>query len=151
MLLGYKRGAGYIAPAIRQFKTKESNHHELRTYTAKPCGREGRKMKIRKIVTAEHRFDDRFTNSFKGLVMDAEHLLKAARIDGSEEFNLARDKIREQLVHAKFELDRLEEDVEYQTQRAFFAARQAVRTRPYAAMGLVAGVLLIIGLMAKRR
>ena len=82
---------------------------------------------------------------------EAEHLLKAARIDGSEEFNLARDKIREQLVHAKFELDRLEEDVEYQTQRAFFAARQAVRTHPYAAMGLVAGVLLIIGLMAKRR
>jgi ElaB/YqjD/DUF883 family membrane-anchored ribosome-binding protein len=94
---------------------------------------------------------DRLAQSLKQMVDEAEQLLKTAQRTGSEQFNLARDKFESQLRHAKSELEQLEESAAYQARRAARATDQAVHEHPYAAMGLAAGVGLLIGMLITRR
>jgi ElaB/YqjD/DUF883 family membrane-anchored ribosome-binding protein len=102
-------------------------------------------------TTADQTARDRLAHSLQQMVDEAEHLLKNAQRTGSEQFNSARDKFEAQLRSAKAELSRLEETAVYNAKRAARATDQAVHEHPYTAMGITAGVGLLIGMLIARR
>jgi ElaB/YqjD/DUF883 family membrane-anchored ribosome-binding protein len=94
---------------------------------------------------------ERLTQSLKHMVDEADHLLAKAERTGSEQFNAAREKFETQLQHAKDELRRLEMSAIDNAKRAARATDQAVHEHPYTAMGICAGVGLLIGMLISRR
>jgi ElaB/YqjD/DUF883 family membrane-anchored ribosome-binding protein len=94
---------------------------------------------------------ERLAHSLQQMVDEADHLLKNAQRTGSDQFNAARDKFEVQLRHAKEELRRLEDAAVYNAKRAARATDHAVHEHPYAAMGMAAGVGLLIGMLITRR
>lgn len=94
---------------------------------------------------------ERLAQSLKHMVDEADHLLAKAERTGSDQFNAARDKFETQLLHAKEELRRLEQSAIDNAKRAARATDHAVHEHPYAAMGMAAGVGLLIGMLISRR
>ena len=102
-------------------------------------------------VTADTTARDRLAESLKKIVDEADQLLKSAQGAGSDKFNAARDKFETQLRHARAELADLEEKAVYNAKRAARATDHAVHEHPYTAMGISAGVGLLLGLLIARR
>ena len=102
-------------------------------------------------TTPDNSVRDSLAQSLKQIVSEAELLLKTAQRTGNEQFNAARDKFEGQLRHAKADLERLEDAASYQARRAARLTDQAVHDHPYTAMGLAAGVGLLIGMLITRR
>jgi ElaB/YqjD/DUF883 family membrane-anchored ribosome-binding protein len=94
---------------------------------------------------------ERLAQSLKHMVDEADHLLAKAERTGSDQFNAAREKFETQLLHAKEELRRLELSAIDNAKRAARATDHAVHEHPYAAMGMAAGVGLLIGMLISRR
>ena len=94
---------------------------------------------------------ERLAQSLKHMVDEADHLLAKAERSGSEQFNAAREKFETQLLHAKDELRRLEISAIDNAKRAARDTDHAVHEHPYAAMGLAAGVWLLLGMLISRR
>ncbi len=94
---------------------------------------------------------ERLSNSLKHIVDEAEHLLRNAQRSGSEEWLAARDKFETRLGQARAELSALQDTALYQAKRAAHATDHAVHQHPYAAMGLSAGVGLLLGMLISRR
>lgn len=101
--------------------------------------------------SAEQSARDRLAHSLQQMVDEADHLLKNAQRTGSEQFAAAREKFETQLRHAKAELSDLEETALRNAKRAARATDHAVHEHPYTAMGLAAGVGLLVGLLIARR
>jgi ElaB/YqjD/DUF883 family membrane-anchored ribosome-binding protein len=102
-------------------------------------------------ASADQTARERLAHSLQQMVDEAEHLLKNAQRSGSEQFNAARDKFEAQLRSAKAELSQLEETAVYNARRAARATDQAVHAHPYTAMGIAAGIGLLIGMLIVRR
>jgi ElaB/YqjD/DUF883 family membrane-anchored ribosome-binding protein len=94
---------------------------------------------------------ERLAQSLQQMVNEAEHLLKNAQRTGSEQFSAVREKFEAQLRNAKAELARLEDSAIDNAKRAARATDQAVHEHPYTAMGIAAGVGLLIGMLIARR
>ncbi len=94
---------------------------------------------------------ERLTESLKDMVDDADRLLAKTERTGSEQFKAAREKFESQLTRAKDELRRLEASAIESAKRAAQATDHAVHEHPYTAMGLAAGVGLLIGMLISRR
>lgn len=101
--------------------------------------------------TTEQSARDRLAHSLQQMVNEADHLLKNAQRTGTEQFTAAREKFETQLRHAKAELGELEETALRNAKRAARATDHAVHEHPYTAMGLAAGVGLLVGLLIARR
>lgn len=94
---------------------------------------------------------ERLAQNLKHMVDEADQLLAKAERTGSDQFNAAREKFEAQLLHAKDELRRLELSAIDNAKRAARATDHAVHEHPYAAMGMAAGVGLLIGMLISRR
>jgi len=94
---------------------------------------------------------DRLATSLQQMVDEAEHLLKSAQRSGGEQFSAAREKLETQLRQARVALEDLQDKAVYNTRRAAREADHAVHEHPYAAMGIAAGVGLLIGMLISRR
>jgi ElaB/YqjD/DUF883 family membrane-anchored ribosome-binding protein len=94
---------------------------------------------------------ERLAESLKRTVDEAEQLLSKAERSGSDQFNAARDKFESQLRRAKDELRRLEASALENARRAARVTDETVHEHPYAAMGLAAGVGLLVGMLISRR
>lgn len=94
---------------------------------------------------------DRLAHSLQQVVDEAEQLLKNAQRTGSDQFNAARDRFESQLRSAKAELNRLEQTALDNAKRAAHATDHAVHQHPYTAMGVAAGIGLLIGMLVARR
>lgn len=103
------------------------------------------------VGTAETGTRDRLAHSLQQVVDEAEHLLKNAQRTGSDQFNAARDRFESQLRSAKAELNQLEKTALDNARRAAHATDHAVHQHPYTAMGVAAGVGLLIGMLVARR
>ena len=101
--------------------------------------------------TVESSTRDRLAASLQQMVDEAEHLLKNAQRSGSDQFSAARDKFEAQLRRARAELDELQDKAVYNAKRAARQADHAVHEHPYTAMGIAAGVGLLIGMLISRR
>jgi len=89
--------------------------------------------------------------SLKELVDEADNLLAKAERTGSEKYTAARDKFESQLRDAKHELSRFETRAIDTAKRAVRVTDEAVHDHPYTAIGIGAGVGLLIGMLITAR
>lgn len=87
----------------------------------------------------------------KIVVSDAEELLKATAAQAGEKVSAARVKVQESLQRARTELDKAEAIFLEKAKEASQSADQYVRENPWQAVGISAGVALIVGLLIGRR
>lgn len=94
---------------------------------------------------------DALIASLNRIVTDAEAMLANAQHGGSEQFAAARAKFETQLGAAKEQLAQFDEAARRNLKRAGEAAEQAIHDRPYASMGVAAGVGVLLGMLIARR
>jgi ElaB/YqjD/DUF883 family membrane-anchored ribosome-binding protein len=94
---------------------------------------------------------DKLVQDLKNVIGDAEELLRATASQAGEKAAAAREKIQDSLHRAKVKLAEAEEAVLDQTKQAARATDEYVHEHPWRAVGIGAGVGLIIGLLIGRR
>ena len=94
---------------------------------------------------------DRLVQDMRTVITDAEDLLRATANQAGEKIALARERIQDSLHQAKVKLAEAEAMV---TERARQAARYTddyVHENPWRAIGVAAGIGLLLGLLISRR
>lgn len=94
---------------------------------------------------------EKLVQDFKLVIADAEELLKATAAQAGEKVAAARERIQDRLHSAKLKLAEAEEALMVKTREAARATDQFVHDKPWYAVGIAAGVGLIIGLLIGRR
>jgi ElaB/YqjD/DUF883 family membrane-anchored ribosome-binding protein len=85
------------------------------------------------------------------VMRDAEALINASADQGSEKVTEARAKIRESLHAAKMRLGEAEHAVRQRGEQAIHTTEEYVRANPWQAVGIAAGVGLVVGVLLARR
>ncbi|CAB1367745.1 DUF883 family protein [Denitratisoma oestradiolicum] len=98
------------------------------------------------IVTKEKLVAD-----FKLVVADAEELLKATAGQAGDKVAELRGRIQDNLAHAKDSLAEAQEVVVAKAKAAGRATDDYVHDNPWRAVGIAAGVGLLVGLLIGRR
>lgn len=94
---------------------------------------------------------DRLVQDMRTVISDAEDLLRATANQAGEKIAVARERIQDSLHQAKVKLAEAEAMV---TERARQAARYTddyVHENPWRAIGVAAGIGLLLGLLISRR
>jgi ElaB/YqjD/DUF883 family membrane-anchored ribosome-binding protein len=94
---------------------------------------------------------DKLVQDMRVVIADAEDLLRATANQAGEKIAVARERIQDSLHQAKVKLAEAEAMV---TERAKQAARyteEYVQENPWRAIGIAAGIGLLLGLMISRR
>ncbi len=94
---------------------------------------------------------DKLVQDFKIVVADAEELLKATATQAGEKVSAARERVRDSLHTAKVKLAEAEDVIVHEVKQTAHAADEYVHDNPWRAVGIAAGVGLIIGLLIGRR
>ena len=94
---------------------------------------------------------DQLVRDFKILVADAESLLKATAGHSGEAVAAMRAKVGESLAVAKVKLTEAEQLALEKAKAAAAATDEYVHEHPWHAVGIAAGVGLVIGLLIGRR
>ena len=94
---------------------------------------------------------EQLVRDFKILVADAESLLKATAGQSGEAVAAMRAKVGESLAVAKVKLTEAEELALEKAKAATAATDEYVHDHPWHAVGIAAGVGLVIGLLIGRR
>jgi ElaB/YqjD/DUF883 family membrane-anchored ribosome-binding protein len=94
---------------------------------------------------------DKLVQDLKIVIGDAEELLRATASQAGEKAAAAREKIQDSLHRAKVKLAEAEDAVLDQTKQAARVTDEFVHEHPWKAVGIGAGVGLIIGLLIGRR
>ena len=85
------------------------------------------------------------------VMRDAEALMKASADTGGEKVNEARTRIRESLESAKRRLLEAERSAVRHGEEAVAATEDYVKRNPWQAVGIAAGVGLVLGVLLARR
>ncbi|HEY7167167.1 MAG TPA: DUF883 family protein [Candidatus Binatia bacterium] len=93
---------------------------------------------------------ERLVSDLRNLIGDAEELLRATTSQAGEKIAIARQKIEQSLTEGKKALADAEEVVISRSKEAADVADDYVRENPWAAVGIAAGVGLLIGLLVRR-
>lgn len=93
---------------------------------------------------------EKLMQDFRMVVADAEELLRATAGQAGEKVAVARERIQENLVAAKARLAAAEEAVVAKTKEAAKATDEYVHENPWKAVGIGAGVGLIVGMLISR-
>lgn len=88
---------------------------------------------------------------FKAVIADAEALIKATANQGGEKVDQLRAQVETSLSSAKVKLEDLHEDLIEKGREAVKATDDYVQENPWKAVGIAAGVGLVIGLLVSRR
>ncbi len=94
---------------------------------------------------------EKLVADMKIVVADAEEILRATADVAGEKMAELRKRISERLNHAKLRLEEAEEMVYDQTKAAALAADEYVCANPWQAVGIAAGVGLLLGAILARR
>ncbi len=84
------------------------------------------------------------------VVSDAEELLRATAGQAGEKVNAARERIQDSLEAAKARLDVAQEAMIEKTREAARATDEYVHDNPWRAVGIAAGVGLVVGMLISR-
>ena len=87
---------------------------------------------------------------FKTVVADAEALLKATANHGGEELAAVRTKVEESIKAVKVRMAEEQAALIAKTKEAAKATDVYVHENPWAAVGVAAGVGLVVGLLSSR-
>ena len=88
---------------------------------------------------------------FRTVVADAEALIKATAGQGGDTFNVVRAKAEQSLAMAKKQISLAQAAVVARTKEAAKATDTYVHENPWQAIGIAAGLGLVIGFMLRRR
>ena len=88
---------------------------------------------------------------YKVLVTDAEDLIKATASESTEKITAARTRMQQALLELKPQLANTEAMLKDRARLALSAADEHVHRNPWAAMGIAAGLGMVIGLLIGRR
>lgn len=88
---------------------------------------------------------------FHALVNDTESLLKQTSDTAGEQVNELRQTLTDKIASAKALLKDSEETLRDQAQAAVNATEQYVQEKPLQAVGIAAGIGLVLGLLIARR
>ncbi|HSN42362.1 MAG TPA: DUF883 family protein [Burkholderiales bacterium] len=94
---------------------------------------------------------DKLAQDLKMVISDAEELLRATATQAGEKATVAREKIQESLHRAKVKLAEVEDVVIDTTKQTARATDEFVHDNPWKAVGIAAGIGLVIGLLIGRR
>jgi len=94
---------------------------------------------------------EKLISDFKVVVSDAEALLKASAGQGGEALAAVRTRVQESLKIAKEKMLDAEEELLAKTKAAARVTDEYVHDHPWNAVGIAAGVGLLIGLLIGRR
>jgi ElaB/YqjD/DUF883 family membrane-anchored ribosome-binding protein len=93
---------------------------------------------------------EKLVGDLKSLIGDAEELLKASATQAGEKFSVARQKIEQSLVEGKKSLADAEKILLKKSKEAADVADDYVRENPWGAVGIAAGIGLVLGLLIRR-
>lgn len=93
---------------------------------------------------------EKLMQDFRVVVTDAEELLRATAGLAGEKVSAARERIQENLASAKVRLSAAEEAMVAKTRQAARATDEYVHENPWRAVGIGAGVGLIVGMLISR-
>jgi ElaB/YqjD/DUF883 family membrane-anchored ribosome-binding protein len=85
------------------------------------------------------------------VISDAEELLRATASQAGEKIGVARERIQDSIHQAKVKLAETEALVRERAQQAARDGEEYVRENPWRAIGIAAGVGLVLGLILSRR
>ncbi|MBV4537088.1 DUF883 family protein [Pseudomonas urmiensis] len=88
---------------------------------------------------------------FQALVRDTEKLLADTANLAGDQADELREQIHERLEQARESLQLTQDSVRVRGQAAMASAEEYVQENPWQAIGIAAGVGLLIGLLANRR
>lgn len=94
---------------------------------------------------------DKLIQDLKVVVTDAEELLRATASQAGEKASAAREKIQQSLHQAKIKLAEAEGVLVDKTKQAALVTDEYVHENPWKAVGVAAGIGLIIGMLISRR
>jgi len=98
------------------------------------------------VVTREKLMQD-----VKIVISDAEELLRATASQAGEKVSAAREKVQESLHQAKVKLAEAEDVLIDKGKQAAKVTDEYVHDHPWRAVGIAAGIGLLIGLLIGRR
>ncbi len=94
---------------------------------------------------------DKLVQDFKIVVSDAEELLKATASLAGDKVAVMRERVQDHLQKAKAKLADAEDIIVYKAKQSAQVADEYVHDNPWRAVGVAAGVGLVIGLLIGRR
>ena len=94
---------------------------------------------------------DALFEDLRAVVRDAEALLRATSAQTGEKLQEARARAEESLRAAKARMGDLQDDAVRRAREATSATEDYVRENPWQALGVAAGIGVIIGLLVSRR
>jgi ElaB/YqjD/DUF883 family membrane-anchored ribosome-binding protein len=111
-------------------------------------------MTTKKPITTHddaHINSEQLISDFKALMADAEELIKATSAQGDESLSAIRSKALNTLSNAKDNLSSLESALTNKAKEVAEGADEFVHRNPWEAVGVAAGLGLLIGLFIRRR
>lgn len=94
---------------------------------------------------------EKLISDFKVVVADAEALLKASAGQGGEALAAVRARVQDSLTVAKSKMLEAEEELLEKTKAAAKATDEYVHDHPWHAVGVAAGIGLVVGMLIGRR
>jgi ElaB/YqjD/DUF883 family membrane-anchored ribosome-binding protein len=94
---------------------------------------------------------DKLVQDFKLVIADAEELLRATATQAGEKVTAARERIQDRIHSAKIKVAEAEEALMVRTREAARVTDEFVHDKPWYAVGIAAGVGLIVGMLIGRR
>jgi ElaB/YqjD/DUF883 family membrane-anchored ribosome-binding protein len=94
---------------------------------------------------------DKLAQDLRIVISDAEELLRATASQAGEKVAAAREKIQDSLHRAKVKLAEVEDVLIDKGKLAARATDEYVHEHPWRAVGIAAGIGLIIGMLISRR
>ena len=101
--------------------------------------------------SATSAMQEKLLTDFNAVIAEAEQLLKSVASEGGEKADSLRAKMEENLRAAKSRLKDVEGAVVEKTRAAAHATDDYVHDHPWQAIGVAAGVGVVIGLLLNRR
>jgi ElaB/YqjD/DUF883 family membrane-anchored ribosome-binding protein len=98
-----------------------------------------------------NRTKGKMVDDFKAIIRDADELLQATAKVSGEGFTVARTKFAEKLKSAKTSLAQTEGQVVDKARQAATATDDYVKGNPWTAVGVAAGVGILIGFLFAKR
>ena len=94
---------------------------------------------------------DKLVQDMKTVIADAEDLLRATANQAGEKISVARERIEDSLHQAKVKLAEAEALVSERAKEAARYTDEYVHENPWRAIGVAAGIGLLLGLLISRR
>ena len=94
---------------------------------------------------------DKLAQDLKIVISDAEELLRATASQAGDKVSAAREKIQDSLRQAKAKLAEVEDILIDKGKEAARATDEYVHDHPWKAVGIAAGIGLVIGMLISRR